>query len=152
MKKLVILFFLLLIPAQSSPEEDVALVLDDFHQAASVADGERYFSHFTENGIFLGTDMTERWTLEQFKEYASPHFKHGNGWTYEPVFREVFISPGGRTAWFDERLQNKNYGLTRGSGVLVLQNGRWRIAQYHLTLPVPNDLMKTLVEMIKDSD
>ena len=39
------------------------------------------------DAIFLGTDKTERWTVEEFKAYAEPAFSDGNGWTYEVVER-----------------------------------------------------------------
>ena len=42
-----------------TPAQQVAAVLDDWHQAASVADEARYFGHFAPNGIFMGTDATE---------------------------------------------------------------------------------------------
>lgn len=36
---------------------------------------------------------------------------------------------------------NEKYGECRGSGVLLREGGEWRIAQYNLTVPIPNDLM-----------
>lgn len=41
-------------------------VLDDFHDAAAKADGDRYFKHFAPRAIFLGTDATERWSVDEF--------------------------------------------------------------------------------------
>ena len=134
--------------AQSDEEAIIAAVLDDFHDAASQADGDRYFNHFAENAIFLGTDITERWTLEQFKAYALPRFNQGRGWTYVPQARYIYLSPDGNTAWFDEIVRNERFGDTRGSGVLVKTDDGWKVAQYHLTLPVPNDLLLKVVEMI----
>lgn len=147
-----LLFLLLLLGpawADTTAEQAVNAVLDDFHQAASMADGPRYFGHFASNGIFLGTDLKERWNVEEFKAYALPHFSKGKGWTYTPVSRHVYISDDEQTAWFDEVLRNEHYGLTRGSGVLVRQAGEWKVAQYHLTLPVPNELIDRVVKMIE---
>ena len=127
--------------------QTVAHVLDDFHLAASAADSARYFGHFSPDAVFIGTDITERWTLPEFQAYAAPHFKAGRGWTYKPRQREVFVN--GDTAWFDETLYNAQFGMTRGTGVLVRIDETWKIAQYHLTLPVPNDLIYQLVEMIE---
>ena len=132
--------------------KDVEGTLNDFHLAASEADGRRYFSHFTKNAVFLGTDITERWSVEQFKAYAQPHFDKGRGWTYRPIFREVYFSDDGKTAWFDERLNNESYGETRGSGVLQRVGKEWKIAQYHLTLPVPNGLIEKLVNLIEGEE
>lgn len=127
----------------------VADALRDFHDAASKADGQRYFDHFAEGAIYMGTDATERWTLDQFRSFAEPYFSKGRGWTYVASERHVYVSDDGQTAWFDELLDNASYGVTRGTGVFVRGTDRWRMAQYHLTIPVPNDLAKTLVEMIR---
>ncbi|MCC6320728.1 MAG: nuclear transport factor 2 family protein [Phycisphaerales bacterium] len=122
--------------------------LDALHDAAARADGEAYFALFEPCAVFLGTDATERWTLEEFRAYAEPHFAKGQGWTYKPWDRSVRLSNDGRTAWFDERVTNAKYGECRGTGVLVRgSDGGWRIAQYNLTKPVPNELMDRLVEL-----
>ena len=132
--------------------EAVEAVLDDFHRAASEADGDVYFGLFAAEGVFLGTDATERWTVDEFRAYAKPHFDRGRGWTYEPLERHVSISDDGGTAWFDERLHNDGLGETRGSGVLVRRGGAWKVAQYNLTIPVPNELAADLVERIRGLD
>lgn len=143
-----ILTLFLLSPVRAD-ESSVSRVLDDFHQAASQADGTRYFGHFSEHGVFLGTDIKERWNVEAFKEYAMPYFSQGRGWTYRPQTRHVYLSSDGKTAWFDEILHNDKFGLTRGSGVLQREEGTWKISQYHLTLPVPNELIQELVKMME---
>ncbi len=50
------------------------------------------------------------------------------------------LAATGQTAWFDEMLWNEKYGTCRGTGVLVLVDGSWRISQYNLSIPMPNDL------------
>lgn len=149
-------------PAHTSREYlDVAAVLDDFHDAASKADEARYFELFAEDGVFLGTDDTERWTVDEFRAYAHPYFSKGQGWTYVPVAgaRHIGFSEDGRTAWFDERLDNAKYGRCRGSGVLVWERGSsaaegavvWRIAQYNLAVPIPNELLSEVAERIRNT-
>jgi len=127
----------------------VAAALDDFHDAASKADGARYFAHFAPDAVFLGTDATERWTLAEFRAFAEPYFSKGRGWTYTPKERHVTIGPDGSTAWFDEILWNEKYGTCRGSGVLLKIDGAWRIAQYNLSIPIPNDLAGDITERIR---
>ena len=139
------------VDAQQAADESVAATLDALHAAASDADGDRYFALFAEEGVFLGTDATERWTVEQFKAYALPFFEQGRGWTYVPTERHVYVSEDGTTAWFDERLFNDSLGETRGTGVLVLRDGNWKVAQYNLTIPVPNELASDLVARIRVS-
>lgn len=136
----------------TDPRDDVARTLDDLHDAASSADGARYFSLFTPDAVFLGTDASERWTIEQFRAYAKPHFDKGRGWTYIPRPDERHIEIHADTAWFDEALDNAKYGLCRGTGVLIRQGGRWKIAQYNLTVPIPNDLLPDVAQMIRQRE
>ncbi len=125
--------------------------LNQFHDAAARADGRRYFSLFTDDGVFIGTDASERWTVKQFRAYAEPFFSKGQGWVYKPRSRQVAIAdvPCKCIAWFDELLDSKNYGTSRGTGVLVKKNGSWKIAQYALTFPIPNDLATAMTAEIR---
>ena len=135
---------------QDAEEAAVSRVLDALHQAASDADFERYFGLYADEFIFLGTDATERWDREQFMEYARAPFSQGRGWTYTMTERHVYIAPGGRTAWFDERLDNAGLGETRGSGALIKVGDDWKITQYNLTIPVPNELAGEFVARIRE--
>jgi len=131
----------------------IILVLNAFHEAAAKAQFETYFSHFAPHAVFLGTDAAERWTVDEFKAYVAPHFAKGKGWTY--IARERHISFPEDTAkapefaWFDELLDSKSYGTARGTGLLVRQGNDWKIAQYSLSFPIPNELAKTMTETIK---
>jgi hypothetical protein len=125
--------------------------LNELHDAAAKSDGRRYFKLFTDDGVFIGTDASERWTVKQFRAYAEPFFSKGQGWVYKPRSRQVVIAdvPCKCIAWFDELLDSKNYGTSRGTGVLVKKNGSWKIAQYALTFPIPNDLAKNMTAEIR---
>lgn len=151
MKRFAILLLLAACAAPDRPADSAAAVLDSLHAHASQADEESYFALFAPDGVFFGTDITERWTVEQFRAYAHARFATGIGWTYmlRPGTRHLAFDPSGTVAWFDEVLDNANYGETRGTGVLRLIDGEWKIAQYHLTIPVPNALAGELVEMIR---
>ena len=131
--------------------KEVSATLDALHEAASKADGERYFGLFAADAVFLGTDATERWTIDEFKVYAMRRFETGNGWTYhlKDGQRFVSITEDGSVAWFDELLNNAKYGTCRGSGVLRRINNEWKIVQYNLTIPIPNDLAADVVALIK---
>ena len=129
----------------------VSSVLDALHQNASIANEESYFALFAPEGVFFGTDATERWTVEQFRSYAHPSFERGQGWTYilREGTRNIDFDSSGSVAWFDEILDNENYGETRGTGVLRFIDDEWRITQYHLTIPIPNELARDVVQMIR---
>ena len=124
--------------------------LDDWHDAAAKADEARYFGAMTPEFVFLGTDATERWDVPAFREFAHPYFAKGKAWTFVPHDRYVILSPRGDVAWFDEKLDSASYGECRGSGVVRLVNGEWKIAHYNLTIPIPNELSNAVVKMIRE--
>ena len=131
------------------PAAAIARTLDSFHDAAAVADGERYFAILPEDAVFLGTDATERWTGAHFRGFAARYFERPSAWTYVPLERHITIAPGGEIAWFDEVLDNGNYGECRGTGVLTKRGEAWVLRQYNLTVPVPNALMGDVARRIR---
>lgn len=135
----------------SDEEFAVSQVLDDFHKAASEAEGERYFSLLADDAVFIGTDATERWNKKQFLSFAQPYFSAGKGWTYVPKDRHIsFTDVSSDIAWFDELLDNENYGECRGTGVLVKTSAGWKVSQYHLTIPIPNNVTEAVVSIVAD--
>ena len=126
----------------ATAEEAIAQTLDQLHQRAAAADFDGYFDLYAQGAVFMGTDRSEYWPLVEFKAYTKPHFSQGNGWTYVPI--ERIVHRNGVTAWFEERLQNQKYGEVRGTGVLVHTNRGWKVAQYNLALPLPNELFGTM--------
>ena len=130
-------------------QQAVAGVLDDCHAAAAAADDEeRYFAHMTEDAVFLGTDPAERWTAAQFRSYAHPYFAKGKVWSFRSLRRAVTVSKDGSAAWFDEDLATPNLGSARGSGVLVRDGSTWRIAQYNLSVPIPNGVFTQVKDVV----
>jgi len=122
-------------------------VLDDWHRAASAADGPRYLGHLAPEAVFLGTDPGERWSRAEFEAFCEPYFSRGVGWTYEP--RERHVAVAGEVAWVDERLWNESYGDCRGTAVLCRSGSAWRIVHYSLTMLVPNERAQEVVRVIR---
>jgi SnoaL-like domain len=133
-------------PAPQEDEAAVARTLDDLNDAAARADEERYFSLFAPGGVFLGTDATERWDVPSFRAFAHPYFARGKAWNFKATRRAVTVR--GDVAWFDEDLATPNLGPARGSGVLVRTPEGWKVAQYVLSITVPNDKMKAVKDLI----
>ncbi|WP_237079163.1 nuclear transport factor 2 family protein [Myxococcus xanthus] len=147
-----LLFVLASAPANTAPADPkaaITAVLDDWHQAAAVADEARYFGHFTDDAVYLGTDATERWTRDEFRAWAKPYFSKGKAWNFKATSRHIFLSKDGAVAWFDEALDTPNLGPSRGSGVLVNDAGTWKIAQYNLSIPIPNDVLPEVKRRIE---
>ena len=139
--------------AANTPEERAAAaVLDTLHREAAEADGAAYFDLFTPDAVYIGTDVTERWSIAEFRSYAEPYFNRGQGWTYTPRSRSLTLAPLDCrcVVWFDEALDSQSYGTSRGTGVLVRgEDGRWRIALYALTFPIPNTLARDMTARIR---
>ena len=132
--------------------QNIEQVLKSFHKAAANSDSQAYFNLLTADAVFLGTDATERWEKPAFKAFVEPYFSKGSGWTYTPIEQNISISQDGETAFFDELLLNENYGQCRGSGMLRLTAQGWKIAQYNLSIPLPNALAKDVVATIAEHE
>jgi len=136
--------------AQSPATADVVAVLDAWHAAAASADEAKYFSYFTPDAVFLGTDGTERWTRDEFRKWAHPYFARGKAWSFRSTARWISFSPDRSVAWFDEALDTPNLGPCGGSGVLVATPSGWKIAQYNLSIPIPNGLSDEFKKRIEE--
>jgi ketosteroid isomerase-like protein len=130
----------------------VSQTIDRFHLAAANANYDEYFKLFAEDAVFLGTDGNERWTKEEFKAYVNPHFSKGKGWLYQSTQRNISLVKGTDIAFFDELLFNNYYGECRGSGVLIKVDSQWKILQYNLSIPVPNDISANIVGLIQKTN
>lgn len=132
--------------SQRSDIDAIGRVLDGYHQAAANADWDTYFDLMSDDGVFIGTDARERWVKPEFRQYSSG----SDGWVYAPVQRNINIAPDGLTAWFDEALLSQIFGSSRGTGVLIRTAQGWKISQYHLTLPIPNGMVRAVTDQIKE--
>ena len=130
--------------------KDLNALLDGLHQDAREGNFNTYFSRYSSDAIFLGTDKTERWTLEEFKDYAIPAFDDGHGWTYLVLERNW--EGDGNTRWFDEILFNEKLGHCRGTGVVKLIDKEWKIVHYALTMLVPNSIAADVGSQTQQAD
>jgi ketosteroid isomerase-like protein len=128
---------------------DVEQSIDAWHQAAAQANFEDYFDLMTDEGIFIGTDATENWQLTEFKVFSKPYFDTGKAWSFTSLERHVYTQNG--IVYFDELLDTQ-MGICRGSGVMKMQDGTWKIAHYVLSIAVPNDKVSSLTQMKKEWD
>ena len=119
-------------------------MLTAWHHAAAVADEKGYFDSLLEDAVFIGTDPGERWTKPEFRLWAAPAFRRESAWVFKARERNIRLAPGGRLAWFDELLYSKSFWTSRGSGVVLFQGGRWRIAHYVLSFTVPNGAVQRI--------
>ena len=149
-----LLGIILLAPAwaneQQATVDAIGRVIDDFHDAAAHGDKERYLGHMTDDGVFMGTDEWERWPKHpDFVDYVDMRFKDGAGWTYRSVERAITLSRSADTAWFDEVVYSESNGRFRGTGVVVLEDGNWKIAHYAMSFLVFNENWNDVIELTR---
>ena len=148
--KNIIPIIILLLPQTNWAQEDLDALLNGLHLDAHKGNFESYFDRYSTDAVFLGTDKTERWTIEKFKAYAKPAFSDGHGWTYSVIERNW--EGDGNTRWFDEILLNEKLGHCRGTGVVELINGEWKISHYALTMLVPNSIAAKVGALTLEAD
>ncbi|MDR6966807.1 ketosteroid isomerase-like protein [Flavobacterium arsenatis] len=158
MKRVFTFLFLILTFAscktyQAAPADKKAIgkTLDDWHKAAAETQFDTYFSLMTDDAIFIGTDATENWNKEAFKNYSKPYFDKGKAWNFTSIQRNIFLSKDKKIAWFDELLDTQ-MKICRGSGVLKKENGKWKIAHYVLSITIPNDTADEVIQLKTKSD
>lgn len=131
------------------PDHDVNRTIDDWHMAAAMADYDYYFNLMTSDAVFIGTDATENWQRRDFEKFAKPYFDKGKAWSFTSLERNVYNSNG--IIYFDELLDTQ-MGICRGSGILKLEDGVYKIAHYVLSIAVPNENVSSLTDLKKQWD
>jgi ketosteroid isomerase-like protein len=156
MKNLLFICFLLFLAtgfssnAQSS-KENINTMLEAWHNAAARADYEDYFKLMAEESIFIGTDPTENWEKDAFAKWSKPYFDKGKAWSFSTLERNIFQSKDCDIAWFDELLETQ-MGICRGSGVVMKENGNWKVKHYVLSIEIPNENVEEITLIKKEFD
>ena len=146
MKKIILMVLFALLAAivalaqtpDASARAEIDALLTAWHRAAATSDAAAYFGRMAPGAVFLGTDVTERWTKEEFEAWAAPAFRKKSAWVFTAVRRSISVSADGNAAWFDEDLASESYWPCRGSGALERIGGAWKIRLYNLALTIPN--------------
>jgi len=123
--------------------------IDEWHQNAADVNMATYFNKIDTAGIFIGTDATEVWTKQEFYVWSKPHFDGGKAWDFKATERNIYFSDDHAYAWFDELLESSS-GILRGSGVIIINDDEFKIMHYVLSLPVPNEKFKEVMNVINE--
>jgi len=126
---------------------EIEVALTDFHAAAAEPDADRYLAYLAPDAVFFGTDPAERWTRDEYVELVRPLLEQGVQIVNRPVEQNVFVSDDGNMAWFDETLDKPKYGEMRATGVLRRTDDGWKLVQFHLTFPIPNEIVTDVVKL-----
>lgn len=131
----------------TDPVEAINTLMDNWHQAATVADEDVFFGSMTEESIYIGTDASERWTKAAMIDFAMPYFQRESAWAFTAKNRNVTLSEDGNTAWADELLDTW-MGDCRSTAILTKVDEEWKISYYHLSIAVPNDAVQGYLKLI----
>ena len=136
--------------ADGSEIDEIGKVLDDFHDAAAHGDKDRYLGHLSQDAVFMGTDEWERWPKNpDFSDYVDGRFENGRGWNYKSAERKIHISESADVAWFDEVVFSETNGRFRGTGVLTMRNGSWKISHYAMSFLILNENWDEVIELTR---
>lgn len=113
-------------------------LMNNWHKAAATADEKVFFGSMAADGIYIGTDATEKWKRDEMRKWSKKYFDQDSAWDFTTIDRTFYLSDDEETAWFEESLDTW-MGVCRGSGVLELTKVGWKIKHYHLSVAVPND-------------
>jgi len=126
--------------------EKLNIIMDNWHLSAAEADFDGYFGLMNDEFIFLGTAPGERWNKEEFADFCKPHFDKGKAWDFKVIDRSWVFSKNKKMAWFDENLDTWMKDC-RGSGIMVCENGEWKLAYYNLTVLIENEKILEFIEL-----
>lgn len=137
--------------SEEGERENISKLINSWHKAAAEANFDAYFDQMAEDAVFIGTDATENWQNKDFRKYSKPHFDAGSAWDFTALERNIYVSENGKIAWFDELLKTQ-MGICRGSGVVTMENGSWKIKHYVLSMVIPNSVASDVIEAKKEID
>jgi hypothetical protein len=113
----------------------------------------RYFDKMAPDGVYIGTDRSELWQRDAFREWGRKYFEGKQAaWVFHPTRRNVYATPDGALIWFDELLDTENMGHCMASGVIRRTAAGFEIVHYQLSLAVPNEAAKQVIAVVKTAE
>ena len=129
-------------------EEELNTLIDNWHHSAAVADEDAFFGFMTDDCIYIGTDISEKWKRDELRKWSEKYFDRESAWSFNPYEREIYFN--GNNAWFDEKLETW-MGECRGSGVLTKTDQGWKLKHYHLSVTIPNEKIQDFINLNEEN-
>lgn len=129
-------------------KQELHALIDAWHQAAADADADAFFGAMTEDGIYIGTDKSERWERDELRKWAAEAFERDTAWDFDTIDRVITVADDERHAWWDETLDTW-MGVCRSTGILEHTPEGWKITHYQLSVTVPNEKIEAFKELVK---
>jgi len=132
--------------------QQVNAFVDGWHDDAAHA-RMRYFDKMAPDGVYIGTDRSELWQRDAFREWGRKYFEGKTAaWVFHATRRNVYAAPDGALIWFDELLDTENMGHCMASGVIRRTAAGFEIVHYQLSLAVPNEVAKRVIDVVKAAE
>ena len=140
----------------SARYNNIDSLLDAIHEAAASSNLNAYFACFDKNARYIGSDSKENWSINEFLQFSQPKFERCLGWVYKtvPESRHLNFYPSESSpllCTFDELLRSETFeALCRGTGTAILNSctGCWLILQYHISFPIPNEIVRSICSKV----
>jgi ketosteroid isomerase-like protein len=127
--------------AGPGPQDEVRKVLDEMIEAQNAGDAGRLRSMLSErpDAVHIGTDAEEWWTSGQVVDAVAAA---SGGDDIRAVADDIDVHIHGDIAWAEGRGRfTRADGAERPvrmTGVLVREDGQWKVVQSHASIGVPN--------------
>jgi ketosteroid isomerase-like protein len=127
--------------AGTGPQDEIRKVLDGLLEAQNAGDRGRLRSLLSErpDAVHIGTDAEEWWSSGQVVDAVAAT---GGGDDIRAVANDIDVHIHGDIAWVEGRgrfTRADGAGRpVRMTGVLVREDGQWKVVQSHASIGVPN--------------
>jgi ketosteroid isomerase-like protein len=128
------------------PKDELSLLVREWYYSASEGQVEKFLDFFVKDdrAIYIGTDPHEVWYgYDQIRMNIVENFHTYGSWTV--MSKNLQVHQVGEVAFFTDevelsaRLQSSSIAEdARMSGVLIHDQGEWRIIQVHFSFGIPN--------------
>ncbi len=142
----VFLFSTTFLSAQNQNIKELNKIMDNWHLAAATADADAFFGRMAKEGIYIGTDASERWLRDELRTWAKSAFERETAWSFKATERNWQMI-GDDLAIGDELLDTW-MGPCRSTMVLRKVKGEWLIYHYQLSVTVPNDKIQEFIKLM----
>ncbi len=141
--------------AASAESQAVAIsealeVLESIQALQAEGDFPGVLTHTSADIRLVGTDASEHWDRAKLEGVVKAMEAQEFVWKVRVTNRVLTAGPSADVVWFEEKIMTVTpaVGELRRSGVLVLEEGAWKLVQSVTSFPIPNDQVPALLGIL----
>lgn len=125
------------------PSPEIAAIINRWNEAVRLKDTQTLANMLSSDSAlrYVGTDNNELWSGEIFRRGVGDHFREVPQFHYKDIQIEAFEHGSfGWALWhgYIHFPENDTLTMHRGTFVLALEQGHWKIVQSHISNPYSN--------------